>query len=474
MTRKQTAANLLAKAFNSKRRFGHGRTRDAAEVSKLLDTYRQSSSLVGELPGGDAFDTYLKGRLKSMKGFSEIQAPDETSVDKKLNDSATGKALISDINKLLEPTKATTDAQTAFNDTMSAINAYIRDETSIYHPTALIDYAHTVVNEAIEAIEKQQKHEAKALQDKFKEEGFKTKFKEAMGLTSDDEYTKITGEMLATLQKKQTEELAKFKKEVSEPLVKLHADQNKKEEARLSVLHVQQIHGKGRWKRFWDEDSHEKIKELNTKAMGKKSFDMSVDGKDNTMSFIGVDIKDMPYLYSAETGLKIKNQNGVLTMEMPAHISSFFYYGSADNKPKLDIMTLAQAIRAQGFETITMTISNMDKERTKECAMAAYEACIEAGFKPEDIVIKGGDGKAMTVDEIFEGQSHRVAISKSKYQSFEQELAEQEKRAKDSPHRAADFKHVKDGVQKVRDEQLAKKHSSAVTPTDPTSSSAPP
>ncbi len=125
-----------------------------------------------------------------------------------------------------------------------------------------------------------------------------------------------------------------------------------------------------------------------------------------------IDLDDIKQ-WETETGriIKIsdyvKNEDGTNTkrankfsIEFPNRITGFMYYNSLEDNLKVDMMSLASAVKSRGFQSITMNITPHRNPDTQKLQIKlAYDACIENGFDPKKITIKVG-GKKQNLDDI--------------------------------------------------------------------------
>ena len=103
----------------------------------------------------------------------------------------------------------------------------------------------------------------------------------------------------------------------------------------------------------------------------------------------------------------VKNEDGTNTkrankfsIEFPNSFTGFWYYNSGEHNLKVDMMSLASAVKSRGFQAITMNITpHRDPDTQKLQIKLAYDACIENGFDPKKITIKVG-GKKQNLDDI--------------------------------------------------------------------------
>lgn len=144
------------------------------------------------------------------------------------------------------------------------------------------------------------------------------------------------------------------------------------------------------------------------------------------MSISALDPMDLKFFYTP-TGKKAEQKTpGVWTIEFSTRIFDPGYYLSFpanQEKPKADMIALAQTIRAAGFSGIKMTVDFPNDPYTEKLRLKqAYEACLEAGFppvefgedgkpkKPQYIVLVDSKGREVNIQELFKDDGPKLGI----------------------------------------------------------------
>lgn len=123
--------------------------------------------------------------------------------------------------------------------------------------------------------------------------------------------------------------------------------------------------------------------------------DISIDKLSNLATVTGTAItkdgKQLSLAFSPFSGLK----------------GLWYSLKKGEDKQDLDLLSLAAIIRANGGDKITMTVSGCSTpEASMALARKAYKACILAGYKPEDITIKGMDSEGKQMDKVLVDAKH--------------------------------------------------------------------
>lgn len=371
-----------------------------AERHRLFQDFREQAGLENGFPGVTAFENYEQKRVKGLDDFSEVKAPDGTSIVAKL---AGKPAAVDTINEALKGDKQ--GKLSKCKKEMQGIKDFIDDDQSKYNPFAVIEYAMREKSRSIEAIEEQHRKEIEKLEDAL--DTHKTDIKAAMATPpiSDTQFDTLKAEMVSSLKAKHKEALDNFNKELTEPLEKLLEAQNRLGDARTEILY-----------RLWNDPKSKAGKELRQIAAKKHPPPAIATINPDKINLEGVDIKDLSTIL-AYSGREIKNVKGdgsTFSMELPSHFWRFDYHMSSQGKEELDIRSLVLAVKACGHTGITMNIDNPDKNVAKKQAIKAYEECIKAGFDPKNIVVKfnGEELKPETIStSVQRAQGQREVIA---------------------------------------------------------------
>lgn len=140
-------------------------------------------------------------------------------------------------------------------------------------------------------------------------------------------------------------------------------------------------------------------KERQRKGLPPESTTVQVGISENKIDLNGIKLKDIPVIKSI-TGREIHQQpDGSFAIQMP--MINPFYYQDPRQNVKTDMMLIAQAIKASGYDSIEMNCNFPNSEKVAmERGRQAFAACIESGF-PVDKITINVNGKPMKADELF-------------------------------------------------------------------------
>ncbi|CAM2999937.1 coiled coil domain protein [Legionella steigerwaltii] len=395
------------------------------EQEKIYQEYRDSIGLTEDLTfGAEAFDKHIEKRIKDHTGFkTQIGAEKEDTLEKILKgDAPPEKAAVrTALSTILERQTFFNKAQEIYKERMETFQERLKEvpELSVEQ---IRGYLEVAAQDARNALKAQQKIELDKLKAEAPELAKKIGALLTPPLTSpadDGKIKSIEETLVKDLEKSHSEQLEEFNNTTKENLTTL--DKAAALE-RKRVIFSYQLEN---WAEQLSDSNKEKMLEEmeraraeNRKKRGLTDEDQftgaSINVKDETISAIHPE--DLRFIISL-TGQEIKNtakpgEQASWTVEMGPRILSPFYYLSNKQNPKVDMLTMAQAVRAEGFDSITMKINFEEPERKKR-ARQAYEACLECGFSPDPlpgqegkdalkgIVLRDGAGNEIKPEDIF-------------------------------------------------------------------------
>ncbi|MBI2786507.1 MAG: hypothetical protein HYX60_09500 [Legionella longbeachae] len=372
----------------------------------ILDEYHDSIGLAEDLTfGATAFEDHAKKRINGLDGFKKQMGPEKTdTLDKLLkgDDPEVKKEVRTTLNELFKAQPFYENAKINYAETIEAFKDKVKEVPEKYTVEDIRSELNRVQGSAKNAIKAQQKMEKTNLNKLFDDESFMEKFKEALGNTDSDQVKK---DLIAELNKSHEEQLAAFEKTAAENIT--HLDQAAAKEMERLILSFQldriaeQLTGSNK---DLMEKEIERAREENLKkrkiTREDENTEAFVNTRDGTISTLNPD--DLNFIISL-TGQKINHDkaNGLWTVNLSNRIASPFYYASFQSCPKTDMLTMAQLVRASGFERITMIVNFDDESTRKQRAREAYEACLESGFEPDKIKLVDGNNKEIKPEEIF-------------------------------------------------------------------------
>ncbi|KTC89920.1 hypothetical protein OQJ18_06440 [Fluoribacter dumoffii] len=383
--------------FNSQQRV---RQFSPEEQEKIYQEYRNSVGLTQDINfGSKAFDTHVQHRIKDHTGFKTAIGPEKEDTLEKLlkGDTPPAKQEIRDeLKNLLTPKDFFTHAQETYNESMEVFQKRIKEvpELSI---ESMRGFHEQITTQARNALEAQQKVEMEALKTNAKD--LAAKIGTLSGTTDPEQLKKIEDNLIGDLKKSHEDQLSEFNKTASENLTAID---------KASALERKRIIFSGQLENWASQLSKKQKDEMllemeraraeNRKKRGiaeDEFVSASVDVRDHTISTINPN--DLNFIISL-SGSKIQHKQaakegepGLWSVSMPPRILSPFYYLSNKQNPKVDMLTMAQAVRASGFDSITMTINFDDPKTKKDRARQAYEAALECGFEPGPLPGQKGD-----------------------------------------------------------------------------------
>lgn len=399
-----------------------------AAQERIYQNYRDSIGLTQDVAkdmGAGAFKAHADKRIQDSSGFNTKVGLEKEDTFAKLiqgDDPAEKKEIRTKLEELLKPQKFYTDAQETYKDSMEFFKKRINKvpELSVEQ---IRGYLEQINQRGRKAIEAQQKKELEDFKAELNKPDFATKIEKALGKTP-EEVEKIKTDLIAEMEKKHSEQLAAFNDSAKENLTKLD---------KASALEKKRLIFTGQLESWKDQLSDSQRDEMEREIELARAENLKRRGMEaparNTRAYVdcekgtvsAINPEDLNFIISL-SGKKLQHtkgkegEPGLWTATMPSRIFAPFYYLSNKELPKVDMLTMAQAVRASGFDSITMTINFDDEKTRKQRAKQAYEAALEAGFAPgplpgeekkdekeqvRGIHLKDGSGKEIKPEEIF-------------------------------------------------------------------------
>jgi len=370
---------------------------DLENFSNGIQKYMDSMQLSTGLPAAEGFNNYVGARISTSEQFSGVKAPDGKPISEKLGantDQARDAKAAIDEALLLSP--STSRALVNFNADIAAVTALIQDKDANYNPADVVSFLQGVKGKAVASITKQHETEKKALLALFDPAvnlGFINNLKASLGgEPTDDQIKQVKSTMVGELEKSQTKELAAFTKNLDEPIKKMHTEAQKERDRITFLANLYENNKKMR-------AVIDQLAEDNKQKDGSEVV-VALNGNEMSAKFKGINVKDLKTMETV-TGRSINmSADGTFTMKLPNRFFSSSYYRGGLNLLKADMRSIAQGVKASGYEYITMSVTHKDKDHALVLAREAYEACRATGFDASKITIEV-NGKKMTPQEIF-------------------------------------------------------------------------
>ncbi|MGL5742332.1 MAG: hypothetical protein ACRCXC_07160 [Legionella sp.] len=380
------------------------------EKENLARRYRDQIGLSSQTNfGAKAIEDYVGKKVKDHTGFSlQIGASKEDTLEKLLKGDDSDKPKIrAKFQEIFALDPDFEIAKKKYEASIAEFNNLVKKVPTEYSIEDLKDALAKANANAETAIKAQQELERKKLKDYLEGPDFKTQFKGTFGI-DEAKAKEVKTSLTKELETKHAAQLKTFDNNRTANATKLDKASNLEMERVVFSAQLQQmtdqLSEKDRVKMQKEiNDAKEKYREMqgldslapkNTKAI------VNVNKKKSTIH--AFDPKDLGFIKSI-TGREITHdkKSDTWSISMPHRILSPFYYGSNKEKPKVDMLLMAHAIKESGYKQIEMTIDFPDEKTRKKRARQAYEACLESGFDPKDITLVDGDGKKIEPGDIF-------------------------------------------------------------------------
>lgn len=406
-----------------------------------VDEYRYALNLpkaLKSLDAGDKFTGKVQAdfhRTVSINGQSlkDILAKDDT---KKPHATAIDAAM----KQCVTASEGTRKVLESYKDHITAINQLLKNDQELnYNVFQVINGLHTLRSNTLAKLKEQQKKEITDLKEKFQTPAFKADIVAAYSLALGDEQQiqAVQKEYVQALEKKHAEQNKAFNDSVESDLTKIHKE-SQKEVDRISFLATMY---------YSNKKTREELNKLMAKHPGRSNTQLitgQVDINSKWATFRGIKPEDVTALQSLNVSNRLtRNKNniirgadGTFSMKIPTagwEVDLYLFKtevaGYSESKIKTDMLTLAEAVRASGFDTINFNITHkireapveakdFDDQRLNLLARKAYEAAIQAGFKSDDITanLNGKTYKGAELRGLFSGHEADLKMADDRAQ----------------------------------------------------------
>lgn len=325
----------------------------------------------------------------------------------------------------------------SYKDHITAINQLLKNDQELnYNVFQVINGLHTLRSNTLAKLKEQQKKEIIDLEAKFGDQGFKNHIAQAYNIDENKqaEIDPVKKEYVQALEKKHAEQNKAFNDSVESDLTKIHKE-SQKEVDRISFLASMY---------YSNKKSREALDKLKAKHPGKPHTELiagqgEVDINDNWATFRGIKPEDVTELQSLNVANRLTRSkksitraaDGSFSMKIPTdgwqvdlYVTKLDVFGYSGSKIKTDMLALAEAVRASGFDTINFNINHkireapneakeFDEQRLNLLARNAYAAGLQAGFKSEDITanLNGKTYKGAELRGLFAGHEAELKMA---------------------------------------------------------------
>ncbi|KTD54061.1 coiled coil domain-containing protein [Legionella sainthelensi] len=376
-----------------------------------------------------AFNEHDTSRVRNYSGFKlQIGEDKENTFDKLLRGKEPEKEKVKEeFEKVFKKEDFYDTAKESYNRSIAAFKDIIVEKVPRpYSPEDIRGELTRIQTNARNAIAAQQKLELERF--KTTVESQTDNLKAALNIDDDQEINKVKANLIKELEDTHKKQLDAFDKAAAENVTLLDKAANSQMEhyifaAQMEKYAYGQSDARKRQEMLLAIDAAI-AKRLKDNPQANTTIEAHV-GPDG-MSISALDPMDLEFFYTP-TGKKIEQKKpGVWSIEFsPRIFDPGYYLGFPANqeKPKADLLALAQTIRAAGFKGIKMTVDfpndpHTEKQRLKQ----AYEACLEAGFppvefgddgkpkKPQYIVLVDSKGREVNIQELFKDDGPKLGM----------------------------------------------------------------
>ncbi|KTD65015.1 hypothetical protein [Legionella shakespearei] len=374
------------------------------EKQKALEAeYREAIGLGDNVSfGSGAFNALDAARISDYHGFENTKGPGGASLFKKFNaNDDAAKAVRAGIAQALETTPEYQKAKAEYAESAATFKELVKKVPGTFSAQALITTMQENRDEARAAIVTQQTHEKESLEEQFKNKDFIGHLMTTLDIPGNPEDAEakksvelVKNALMKDLSESHKKQLQEFDKSTSDALSKLHGSSAEENKQIAFIAHLARL----------DDTNRKQIEAIAEEMRKKKGIEnpehrtgVDVNFDEDKTRITGIKISDLPHFKTLTGKTIVQNPPGTFSIEMPR--IDPLYYQDPRQKPLADMSQIAMAVKASGYDTITMNV-NFKGELGMERGRQAYEACINQGFDPDKIIIKV-NGKEMKPDELF-------------------------------------------------------------------------
>lgn len=374
---------LLSKIFGDRKTYVRG---SPEAYNNLAGEYLDYIGLGTDATfSAKAFDAHIQTRTQDVSGLKGAKLTSGALIHEKLASSSEKEAA----KVVQDAVRAALAKSPAFTLAQEAYEKEIREFTEIrvknvpkkYTAGALERVFREISDTAIKAIKEQQQLEVSTLKAQFVNADFNKVLISSLGIDPADLET-TQDSMLKDLQATHDKQKSDFDSSVQET-VKTVLEASARQHR--NFLFIAELHKN-------DKAMREMIESLAGKNRLKMGITdpTSLDVGENGIDISSVKVEQLEYIRGFGGG-KITPQAAkdgepaLFKLELGKRIFNSGYY-RRDDQIK-DMVTIAQAVRASGADSIIMNVDFSNDSIGRLRARQVYEACLKSGFTPDKITI---------------------------------------------------------------------------------------
>lgn len=330
-------------------------------ISEAVRKSMGSMNFEKVLHPAQSFGRYMDSRLTADHLYKQIEkTPGINIVNTKENTDYIKQCLAVVVKPIIYLSKSTIRKdQETFNAAIDKIDNFEK-----------IDSVYPARDAAIQAISKEHKLEKDTLSEQLQDPNLL----ESLGVDPKDatKVEQVKKNMLDFLEQNQKKEIETFTKNVSDSLINMH-----NEAWRIVTLkHI--LTSKG---------NEGLLRNLEARIPQPEGINIANQNADNAAFSALVKGITPKMLASFKTpgGSTATFEGDTLKVQFPNRVYSFLF--GRDATMGQDMESLARAVRANGHDSITMSVEHNNPEYANKMAREAYLACCATGFDPKKITI---------------------------------------------------------------------------------------
>lgn len=410
------------------------------ELARLLEKYQASIGIGKKVTfSAEAFETFDKASPRDFNVFKETK---EQTKEQKENKEPVNEGVIytklktdiphhtkvvkDEIGKALEKQQDYITAKKDYEDSVVNFRKLANKVPNPYRVQDLIQAMHDIKEDAIKAIKKQQTSEKNKLKASLGTLVSNGSLGHALVLTDMTAVEAAKETMIKNLDTSHAKQLADFETSTTKSMNELHKSaatqsselvfianlfRNGNEEMRKQIITIS---------RQKQEEARNAADEA-LRAQGitppprsSLTVSVNVDVNEDSAILTGITLADLSTIKTM-TGKSIVHdkEKGTFTLDLNTTLWDWQYHYNKQYI-KSDLMDIALAVRASGYDGIVMNADfRDDPELAMERGRQAYEAAIDSGFPADKIKIKVNGKEIKIDDELFKEHRARFNITQS-------------------------------------------------------------
>lgn len=338
-----------------------------------------------------SFNKYLADRIQNVNAFSEIKAPNNTSINDQLTASG-NHGLITELNAIFLPVPAPAtgnilginDMQARFTQTITDIQNDINNNIANLSAYGIAQNLDELKASAIASINHQTDTSKRNLETLLNDPA--KNWETSLNATP-EQFEQIKNQMLKTFDENANKVKEELQKSLNETIqqIREQADKQRKSHAVYEMI-----------MKASEENMNKALEAIERRHPGASC---TVGQNQNNLTLAGAGIEDFGPIIKTFTGRDITVNNGALSIQMPGYGNT---YNSSvfDSRRRSDFKFLME-IAYSKYDKINIAVTHPLPDVQAKRAREAVIAALETGYPLENISVQH-QGKKLKGNEIFE------------------------------------------------------------------------